>query len=185
MTTAQKPMGNVAYRRAYEPLMIELASEVLGHSKPDSVGRVGDTDYVAFGADRTIFRVRRPAVEDKHYSEFTLRWKPTGRGKDEDPEVIRILNGFGEFMLYAYGHPDTQPARMPEKWVLLDLEALRRWVRPQTAAGKVLGKDVGKEGRRMDANDLPQFISFDYGKIPGIVVRARGLWTGAQESFDF
>lgn len=71
---------------------------------------------------RIAVRVRRPGYALRFGNQFTIRYdRPTGART----EYEKIMEGFGDWMLYGHASAD-QPGELA-RWMLLDLSVFRCW----------------------------------------------------------
>lgn len=72
-------------------------------------------------AVRIACRVRRDHYRTSYGDQFTVR---VDRPSGAESEMAKILAGWGDYMLYGFGAPNSTYLT---QWALIDLYALRKW----------------------------------------------------------
>lgn len=120
------------------------------------------TDLMVLRANdiRVAVRIRRPGYARRFPDQFTLRYdRPSGA----KTEYEKIMQGFGNLMLYGHALRGREEAGELEQWLLIDLDALR-WA---VASFPEVVPDP------ITAGDGVRFIAFDIGHLPDCVLIAR------------
>lgn len=126
----------------YLPAITSIVGPLLIQPADIVVDRREATDLIILHARdmRIAARVRRPGYADRYPHDFTVRaWRPTG----VDTEYAKIMSGWGDWFLY--GHAAHGAGRQLARWVIVDLDTLRRAIERHgwEAFGKLQGNGDG------------------------------------------
>lgn len=109
---------------------------------------------------RVACRVRRGEYMTRYPDEFTVR---SGRPNGYETELAKIIEGWGDYMIYGFAGPPPQLAA----WALLDLRVFRKWWAGQLWRGLHPGVEKGN----LDGSST--FRAFDMGELPESFIVAR------------
>lgn len=97
---------------------------------------------------RLACRVRRAGYAEKYPWEFTVRSKLDSGAKTE---LAKIIEGWGDWMLYAHAEHDDLP--MLARWFLIDLHAWRAQI--------IYTKNECGKPQKQSNKDGTHFVAFD------------------------
>lgn len=156
-----------AIRRIVGPLLLVPA--------PLELDTRQNTDLMVLTArNMTIAaRVRRAGFAQQYPYDVTLRYK---RDSGAATELEKIVAGWGDWMFY--GHAGAGDVPSIQRWMLLDLAAIRReWIREGIRSALDLKPKYRATLQRICNYDGTHFVAFDVRTFPSSILIA------ASESF--
>ena len=137
---------------AFIPAIKQIVGPLLLEESSFEVDTQQAADLVVMNArDKTIAcRVRRAGYADRYGNEFTIRAK---RDTGAKTELEKIIDGFGDWMLYGHANQDGKSL---SRWMVISLPALRAAIIRKQA--QPIKKSNG---------DGTHFVSFDIRQLPG------------------
>jgi hypothetical protein len=141
----------------------EILGRILICAAPIEEDQEHNTDLIVLRMDsvRVGCRIRRESYYYRYPYEFTVR---TARPSGAKTELAKILEGWGQFFLYAFAKADNNRLLA---WTLVDLNAFRLWYFRQLYAGKRPGEP------QTNADGSASFLGFDVRLLPNDIVRER------------
>ena len=138
-------------------LVAHLCKRLIG-AAPVEEDRERNTDLIVLTMrdTRIAARVRRPHCLARFGYDLTIR---TERPSGSKTEMEKIVEGWGEFMLYGFSAGDE---RTLARWILIDLAAFRVWLDRYMALhagdrpGTVERNTDGVLFRAFDVRDFPR-----------------------------
>lgn len=124
--------------------------------------RATDLIVLRLDAVRIACRVRRHEYLERYEGEFTIR---SSRPSGADTELGKIIEGWGDYMLYAFAGLDGRLAA----WLLGDLHVFRRWHARQLVSLPA----GGTPGLRVPNRDGTWFTAFTLADLPSEFIVAR------------
>jgi hypothetical protein len=156
------------YGRNFLPHMKQIAGLYLIGEAPfeEDARRATDLIVLRLDAIRIACRVRRPQFEARYGGEFTVRAE---RGNGTDTELTKIIEGWGDYMLYGFG---AEHGPRLSSWVLGDLRVFRRWFNRRLALLPAQ-RTPGTLMRNGDGSS--SFLAFSIADLPENFIVARQL----------
>jgi hypothetical protein len=105
---------------------------------------------------RIACRVRRGRYLRQYREQFTIR---ASRPQGQQTELAKILDGFGDYLLYGFGQDDWRFA----PWTLASLDVFRRYYRP------------GMGQARDNGDRSSSFLAFRWDELPGDFIVATSM----------
>jgi hypothetical protein len=138
------------------PQLKRILADILIGPAPEEEDQKRNTDLIVLGMQnlRIACRVRRPRYFKDYFREFTIRLdRPTGA----KTELDKILDGFGDYFLYAFA--DAAEKRI-QTWTLGRLPVFRTHYQSGRAPGRVKCNPDGTRFRYWSWAEFPsEFIA--------------------------
>ena len=156
-----------AWADAYISHMKEIVGLHIVSEAPELEDARHNTDLIVLGmsAVRVACRLRSHEYLAPYGHEFTIR---SDRPSGADTELLKVVSGFGDFLLYGFASAD-EPGRMCA-WTLGDLSVFRRWW-SQRLASMGAGQCPGRELSNRDGSS--SFRVFRFDELPADFVVAQ------------
>ena len=145
-----------------------LGMHLLGEAPhEEDVSRATDLIVLKMEAIRIAVRVRRCTygTTDKFKEEFTIRCELASGKKTE---LRKVIQGFGDFMFYAFEHKDG--GRLG-RWTLIDLNVFRESMFEKTSQ---LPANILPGHKLQNIDGCSSFRVFKYCDFPQSLIRAKG-----------
>ncbi|MGH7722222.1 MAG: hypothetical protein ACRENL_05225 [Candidatus Dormibacteria bacterium] len=126
-------------------------------------------------AKRVACRVRRHEYLARYPNDITIRAVRPGSGNKT--EIEKVVEGFGDYVLYGFGAPvEEQPHCLMRAWLLGDLNVFRGWYSKQLEARRLPGRS------QINGDGSSSFRAFDVRELPEnfIVARREVDWLQTQ-----
>lgn len=151
----ERQRRNYEWQLQYEPAVFDvLAHHVFARAsfRQDTKQATDAVLYCARGSTFAL-RIRRPHYAADFPNDVTFRC----HSNDHRTELAKVLDGYGDMMLYAFAHEDGPPKL--NGWTLLDLRAFRMARLPTPSP--------------ISNGDGTAFVAFKTHRLPRGVVIAR------------
>lgn len=138
----------------YIPAIREIVGPMLLVPSSDLIDKTQAADLIILKArDMTVAaRIRRPGYFDKYPFDFTIR---SQRDSGAETEITKIINGFGDWMLYGHAAESNDSIA---KWMLIDLDALRAsLIRNPYGRSRLESQQSNRDGTHFVAFDVSKF----------------------------
>lgn len=150
------------YARRFLPEMKRLVGQYLVIEAPfeEDAHRATDLLVLRLRPYRIACRVRRPQYAGRYGDQFTLR---AGRPGAVKTELAKILEGWGDYLLYGFADESEQ---VLGRWLLGDLGVFRHWYRP------------GEGDRRDNVDHSSWLLGFRVADLPAafLVASSDPVW---------
>ena len=164
-------MSGYAKDRAWSDRFIPEIKGIVGPrllcETPDEIDKTQAADLMVFTARNVTIaaRVRRPGFLERYRYEFTIRAR---RDSGATTELAKIVDGWGDWMLYAHAAPcETRLAW----WWLIDLNAFRAALIRQATNGSAIRCGDKPNG---DGTFFKWFDVRSFPKAPPLVIACGG-----------
>jgi hypothetical protein len=145
--------------RLFLPEMKRIISEHLICEAPLEEDQKRNTDLIVLRMEalRIACRVRRQKYYWQYSHQFTIR---LSRPSNAKTELTKIIEGWGHYFLYGFGHDGFGHDRKLTAWTLADLSVFRVWYNQQLYRGMRPGE------RRSNKDKSSELIAFNWFDLP-------------------
>jgi hypothetical protein len=147
--------------KSWSDKYLDSVKEILGRLLIGAANAEEDqlhnTDLIVLKMDtvRIACRIRRFTYFSLYNNEFTVR---TGRPNGTKTELAKIIEGWGDYLFYAFASPEGPSLHA---WTLIDLHPFRLWLSRQLVVNK--GEIPGKIIKNTDGSST--FRAFSLANI--------------------